>query len=101
MSDCYTAAIIKRTRKPHKCDACRRIIPKGSGAFHQWGKSDGAFYSYYLCSTCHELARDFPQFIIDDWEGFIEPDILSEYMAYYECKTPEEFLDKLKKGEVR
>lgn len=101
MSDCYTVVIVKRTRKLHQCDACRRVIAKGSKAFHQWGKCDGEFYSYYLCTICYELARDFPQYIIDDREGFIEPEILDEYMSYYECETPEEFLDKLKKGEIK
>ena len=100
MSDFHSTGVIK-IRKEHKCDACRRVITKGSKAFRQQGKCDGEFYKYYLCLTCYELARDFPQFIIDDWEGFVEPEILSEYMAQYECNTPEEFLDKIKKGEIK
>ena len=101
MSDCYTVAIVKRTRTQHKCDGCRRVIAKGSSAFHQWGKYDGEFYSYYLCSICYELAKNFPQFIIDDWEGFVDVDTLYAYMSEYNCETPEELLEKLKKGEIK
>lgn len=101
MNEFYTCKDIKKTRKEHKCVACSKIISKGTSAYHQCGKFDGEFYSYYLCPTCFKIMDKYPQFIIDDWEGSLEPDILAEYMSHYNCETVEEFLDKLEKGEIK
>jgi len=43
------------TRKPHRCEACRAVIPAGEMAKHTAGKFDGAFFSNYLCNVCAQL----------------------------------------------
>jgi hypothetical protein len=43
---------IKRTKKPHQCQFCGRIIPAGSSCESNSGTFDGEFNYYHLCNRC-------------------------------------------------
>ena len=56
--------IIKKTRKPHNCAMCGRIIPTGSkNILHWYGKFDGEFQNSYACNYCEDHQDEF----IDDY----------------------------------
>ena len=44
-----------RTRKPHRCSGCNKVIPTGSQAEYCAGKYDRDFFSYYACENCQRL----------------------------------------------
>jgi len=46
-----------KTRKEHKCGACRRTFPKGSNLISAAWANDGTVYGYYVCPTCAEYWR--------------------------------------------
>jgi hypothetical protein len=43
---------IKKTRKPHKCAYCGRIIPYGSSCESNSGTYEGDFCYYHICNRC-------------------------------------------------
>lgn len=58
MSDFYHSGYwIRKTRKPHSCGWCDRIIIAGSAAHYSAGVFEGDFYSQHLHPEC-AAARD-------------------------------------------
>lgn len=100
MSDFMSMQNVKRTRKIHVCELCHKQIPVHTEAYFYKGQMDGEFYSYYLCPTCKTITDEFPETCID-FDGLINDAWLSEFMSDYKCETVEEFLDKLRKGEIK
>lgn len=96
MSDFYQSKTVV-TRKVHRCACCERKIPKGFTAYFQQGKCEGDFYSYYLCSTCRQLAMNYPEYVIDDWNGWIDCDTLQAYLSDNGLTRPLQLLHKLQK----
>lgn len=41
-----------KTRKPHKCEGCRRMIQKGQIVDVCSGLFDDAWFRYYVCENC-------------------------------------------------
>lgn len=54
---CNTQII--KTRKPHTCLICNRIIPKGFRAYHTGGMWQGDWQNWYCCTYCHNEVIDF------------------------------------------
>jgi hypothetical protein len=52
--DIYEQKTVK-TRKPHKCDGCRRTIPKGAQADHCTGLCCHEWSSFYVCHDCQRM----------------------------------------------
>jgi hypothetical protein len=82
---------IEKTRKPHKCEFCRRVIPAGSPNIKYWaGLTDDGFQRSYACHWCekHEdhLVDDYDDdTILDFWEC-LEEDIFSKELQPYRNK---------------
>ena len=51
MSDFFDVNEVK-TRKPHECIFCRRVIPAGKTAFNAHGMWDGQWQHWYSCGFC-------------------------------------------------
>lgn len=102
-----------KTRKEHKCEHCRRIIPKGSKVLNWHGMWDGEFQNSYACHWC-EKQRDFlvdeNNYIVDFWDGIyyvfedeiselkkeyddLEWDLEGDYLAFRDADN--NFIDKL------
>lgn len=47
----YRESAVK-VRKPHKCEACRRVIPVGELALSFGGMCDGHMFNGYSCGEC-------------------------------------------------
>lgn len=80
---------IKKTRKPHKCVFCERIIPAGSPNIKYWrGLFEDEFISSYACHWCekHEAKLCDDDEILDFWEC-LEEDIFSEELQPYRDKN--------------
>ena len=43
-----------KTRKPHRCETCCRVIPAGMKAYHTGGMWDGDWQNWYMCGFCHD-----------------------------------------------
>jgi hypothetical protein len=43
-----------KTRKPHRCETCCRIIPSGITAYHTGGMWEGDWQNWYMCKFCHD-----------------------------------------------
>ena len=52
MTDFYRENIIERSRKDHRCDGCRRIIPVGSKYLRYAGVYDGDFGCFAMHVDC-------------------------------------------------
>ncbi len=52
--DFYRERLIKKTRKPHECCECRKVIQPGNSMNEVSGKWGGELSSFYICLTCQE-----------------------------------------------
>lgn len=52
-----------KTRKPHTCFLCGRVIEAGKEALYESGKWEGDFFRRYTCEDCEPLAGDFWEFV--------------------------------------
>lgn len=59
MADFHSSRTIARTRKPHRCEQCGKLIEPGSPAEYHRGAWEGGFYSHHLHPDCAEAARLF------------------------------------------
>lgn len=66
MSDFGEYKLVK-TRKPHICVYCRRLIPAKSATYHQSGRFEGDWQNWYACQTCDSLTDDFFEFGHDNY----------------------------------
>ena len=97
MSDFLNNRFIKHTRKIHQCDLCLRKIPKGFSAHNIKGVYDGEFFNIYHCNTCNELGKEFYEYVTDGWDGCFDSQALQDSMDDYECSTPLQLLNTLRK----
>ena len=78
--------IIKKTRKPHKCVFCGRIIPVGSQNIEHWhGLHDEGFQCSYACHWCEKHEE---RFISDNW-------VDDEILDFWECLEEDIFSKEL------
>jgi len=80
---------IEKTRKPHICVFCRRVIPSGSPNIKYWaGLTDSGFQHSYACHWCekHEAKLCDDDEILDFWEC-LEEDIFSDKLQQYRDKN--------------
>ena len=90
--------IIKKTRKPHRCDICGRRIPKGFSAHFYTGiNNEDEFFNCYLCNTCETLTDEFPHTVLDYHEGYFDTQTLYDSMSDEGVSTPLQLLNKLRK----
>ena len=47
--------IVKKSRKPHRCESCGFKIEKGSSYVRRSGVWQDRFYSVKLCTECNEI----------------------------------------------
>lgn len=52
---CASTERVHKTRKPHRCDGCGKMIPAGSSATNNSGLFDGKWFSDYTCDTCQRM----------------------------------------------
>jgi hypothetical protein len=69
MSSFYSEVNVKKARKSHKCECCRRLINKGESYQVQKGFIEGDFYSANNCPICQK-ALDWVAETTEDGEGF-------------------------------
>ena len=67
MSDFGAGLIIKKTRKPHRCEWCYQPIEVGAQAYHYTGVFDGEFQNWYMHPECEDVSRKDS----DPGEGFM------------------------------
>lgn len=82
---------IVKTKKKHICEMCARKFDAGTEMHKISGVDYGDFFNYYACKTCYVL---FPMVNKCGDEEFRTGEIM-DYVTDYECKTPEELLEKL------
>lgn len=58
MMECYDCKHVK-TRKPHVCFLCGRVIEAGKEALYESGKYDSDFFRRYTCKDCEPLTNQF------------------------------------------
>lgn len=85
-----------KTRKEHQCCICCRKIPKGFTALNATGKCEEGFFNQYLCNTCYELQREFPDSVCDWEEGYWDSYVYADSLNEYGCATPLQLLNKLR-----
>ena len=95
MSDFQFEKKIK-TKKEHRCFLCERKILKGFTAHNVKGKYEGEFYNAYYCNTCNTLAKEFTEYVTD-YDGMYSNWEFQEAMSWYNCSTPLQFLNALRK----
>ncbi len=82
---------IKKTRKPHKCVCCGRLIPTGSVDINYFcGKCDGDFQSSYECNWCEDNREIFlyDNYYYDFWDC-IQDHFYDLFTKYNECDCTE------------
>jgi len=82
---------IKKTRKPHRCIFCARLIPTGTTNVLNWaGLFDGNFQNSYACNWCEDhqshLVDDFDQEILD-FGTCLEEDIFYEELKLFDVRV--------------
>jgi hypothetical protein len=79
---------IKKTRKPHNCIFCGRIIPAGSTNIYNWsGMYDGEFQNSYSCNWC------------EDNHDRLTEDSTNEILDFWDCIRDDFFYDKIQELE--
>lgn len=66
MSDTFGYYKKVKTRKPHLCIFCNRVIPKGLYAWNSHGCFRGEWQHWYACEICNSLIDEFH---IEEWIG--------------------------------
>lgn len=51
----FAESNVVKTRKPHKCEACRKTFPAKSVMTCHSGLFDHRFYRFYACNRCQRL----------------------------------------------
>lgn len=87
--------VVKKTKKPHTCEFCGRVIPSGSLSIYHWkGLWDGEFQNSYACYWCNENKDRFVDYfdyeIIDFWDCLREDVFYDEFRKYRECDCIDE-----------
>jgi hypothetical protein len=79
-----TTKHVKKTRKPHRCEFCGRIIPAGTLNILNWaGLYDGDFQNSYACHWCEEHQSQ----LVDDWDN--------EILDFWDCLKGDIFWKEL------
>lgn len=66
MSDFSATRAIKKTRKPHRCEHCWKIIDPGSPAVKYSGVWQGDFSSVYMHDDCEKAGEAYAK-MTDLW----------------------------------
>lgn len=92
--DFFDSTTVKKTRKDHKCQYCRRIIPKDSpNIFKWWGKWDGDMQTSYSCHWCEKHSDklcDDDGYINDFWDSLREDIFYELFEKYKDCDCVDE-----------
>ena len=65
----HAETIIRKTRKPHRCEHCQSTIPAGSACWKEAGVWEGDFYAGYSHLDCLALWRDLFSVFGDPYDG--------------------------------
>lgn len=65
----HAETIIRKTRKPHRCEHCQSTIPAGSACWKEAGVWEGDFYAGYSHLDCIALWRDLFPVYGDPYDG--------------------------------
>lgn len=84
---------IVKIRKEHKCLACCRSFPKGTEMQLQVNIDEGRIFNVYLCDTCEDLMRNYPNLF--GYEGEFEKGCVKGEIIECNATTPEELLSEL------
>ena len=75
---------VHKTRKPHTCEFCGRVIPTGATNILNWkGMWEGEFQNSYACNWC----EDHQKHLVDDWDN--------EILDFQECLREDIFYNEL------
>jgi len=89
-----------KIRKEQICTFCYRKFPKGTVMRFQVNVFDGRMCSCYSCNVCDEILNSGKIEPERGCEGeYYEGSPVEETMLSNKCKTPEELLEKIKRGE--
>lgn len=70
--------MVKRTRKPHRCETCGRRIPKGTMA-ERWASVDaGSVATGYGCLDCAEFAKTKEGRSYAEYDGCLDGDVYAD-----------------------
>lgn len=71
-----------KTRKPHLCIFCERIIPKETKALHSSGMLEGDWQNWYCCNPCRDNG------VTKITDGYVSGDefnLWAENQEWYRC----------------
>lgn len=54
----YNCTVINKSRKEHKCEECRRLIPKGSSYVKIFAVNEGYVWKAKRCLDCYKLCEE-------------------------------------------
>ena len=85
----WRSTMIKKTRKPHTCIFCSRIIPTGNEIEENCGVWGGEFQHYYFCTRCRKFIDEYDVCLED---GFSEGDFFDYALSHLDtvcqnCKS--------------
>ena len=75
MSDFGNYKLVK-TKKPHRCVTCNRIIPVGNKMYNYNGMYEGDWQNWYMCQPCETLD-------VSDGNDYLDGDDFSEWLREY------------------
>lgn len=82
---------VKKTRKPHRCFGCLKIIPVGSSA-HVQVNDDMGIGRVYTHPTCEKIIKDMSFYY--NWDELEERCVLDELDNLGFKGTPEEYIQQ-------
>jgi hypothetical protein len=76
----FWSSTLRRGRKDHRCESCRRTINAGEESYDEAGMWEGTFQSYRLCPPCRKfINRLYAAGEIEDGYSFMDlPDMARE-----------------------
>lgn len=95
----YAEAVVKKSRKVHRCCECHEAIQAGASYVRSTGKSDGGVFSEATCCPCHEIRK---AFCCSGWIfGELETSMREQVFEVWQKLGPYDCLAKLESLEAR